>query len=67
PIQWICGLDDNVIPCKKILNKCYKAAINFVSFYTDCGHMSMLEAPERLNAALGAFASYCYAVNNDHE
>lgn len=63
PVQWICGHDDNVIPCKKILNKSYKADINFVSFYINCGHMSMLEAPRQLTMDLTSFISYCYTTN----
>jgi pimeloyl-ACP methyl ester carboxylesterase len=63
PVQWICGMDDNVIPYKKILNKSYKADINFVSFYINCGHMSMQEAPLQLASDLASFTSYCYTMN----
>ncbi len=58
PVQWICGIDDNVIPYKKILGKCHYSPINFVTFYNNCGHMSMLEAPEQLTDDLKTFAMY---------
>ena len=67
PIQWICGLDDNVIPYKKILNKSYKSDINFVSFYANCGHMSMLEVPQKLTDDLISFTSYCHSMDHRHE
>ena len=60
PIQWIIGLEDNVIFYKKILEQCYKSPINFVTFYNNCGHMSMFETPDRLINDLKYFASYCY-------
>ncbi len=60
PLQWIIGEDDNVINFKKILEFCNKSPINFVTFYNNCGHMSMLEAPGNLVADLRAFVDYCY-------
>lgn len=60
PVQWICGVDDTVIPCKKILEKTNRSNVNFVYFYNDCGHMSMLEAPERLTADLKELASFSF-------
>jgi pimeloyl-ACP methyl ester carboxylesterase len=60
PVQWICGLDDVIIPYKKILDKYHVSDTNFVSFYDNCGHMSMLEAPTRLIVDLKEFAGYCY-------
>jgi pimeloyl-ACP methyl ester carboxylesterase len=60
PFQWIGGLDDTIIPYKKILGKCHIAAVNFVTFYNNCGHMSMLETPERLIKDLNEFVTYCH-------
>ena len=60
PVQWIIGSDDNVIYYKKILEQCNKSNINFVSFYRDCGHMSMVEAPKALSHDLKEFTDYCY-------
>ncbi len=60
PVQWIIGMDDNVIYYKKILEQCDKSNINFVSFYRNCGHMSMVESPKKLEADLKEFANYCY-------
>jgi pimeloyl-ACP methyl ester carboxylesterase len=64
PIQWIIGSDDNVIYFKKILEHCYRSHINFVSFYRNCGHMSMIEAPEKLIDDLRMFVEYSYFCNN---
>ena len=60
PVQWIIGKDDNVINFKKIVPYCYKSRINFVSFYNNCGHMSMMEAPDQLSSDLKLFTGYCY-------
>ena len=60
PVQWIIGMDDNVIYYKKILEQCYKSPVNFVSFYNNCGHMSMTEAPGQLFADLKEFTDYSY-------
>ena len=63
PVQWIVGSEDNVIYFKKILELCYKSPINFVSFYRNCGHMSMIEGPEKLADDLNAFVAYSYNHN----
>jgi len=60
PVMWVAGLQDNVIDYKKILPECYRSAVNFVSFYSDCGHMSMIEAPTELINDLEQFGQYCY-------
>jgi len=60
PIQWIIGSDDNIMNYKKIFEFCHKSRINFVSFYNNCGHMSMIEAPEKLVTDLKAFINYSY-------
>ncbi len=62
PIQWVLGAQDNVIPFKKLIPFCYQSGVNFVSFYNDCAHMSMFEAPEKLSADLSQFILYCYTV-----
>jgi pimeloyl-ACP methyl ester carboxylesterase len=62
PVQWILGADDNVIPLQNILPYCHKADINFVSFYENCGHMSMIEMPVELKRDIKAFTDYCYSV-----
>jgi pimeloyl-ACP methyl ester carboxylesterase len=63
PLQWILGNDDNVIPYKKILSQCYRSDVNFVTFYDDCGHMSMIEQPEALVKDLNTFVDYSYTIN----
>jgi pimeloyl-ACP methyl ester carboxylesterase len=67
PMQWIIGIDDNVIYYKKILEQSIKSGINFVSYYSDCGHMSMLEAPARLTTDLTEFTRYCYETRMKYE
>ncbi len=60
PMQWIIGGEDNIINYKKILDQSAKSGTNFVSFYNNCGHMSMFEAPVQLVSDLGEFVNYCY-------
>jgi pimeloyl-ACP methyl ester carboxylesterase len=59
PLQWIIGLNDNIMSYKKILLECHHSPINFVTFYDNCGHMSMMEAPQRLADDLEEFGKYC--------
>ncbi len=61
PIHWIVGGQDNVIPLKKSLGNLYKAQINFVTFNPDCGHMGMLEMPDRVAKELIEFSVYCFS------
>jgi pimeloyl-ACP methyl ester carboxylesterase len=63
PMQWIIGKDDNVINFRKILKHTYQSRINFVSFYANCGHMSMLESPDRLLSDLKKFTNYSFGYN----
>ena len=60
PIQWIIGLGDNIMGYKKILIESHQSAINFVTFYHECGHMSMIEAPGKLTADLETFGKYSH-------
>lgn len=64
PVQWIIGADDNIIYFKKILSLCYKSGINFVSFYNNCGHMSMIELPQMFVNDLKLFVDYSYFCSN---
>lgn len=63
PIQWIAGKEDSLIDFKKILKESHLSNINFVSLYTNSGHMSLIEQPDRLIADLKQFAHYCYSRN----
>jgi pimeloyl-ACP methyl ester carboxylesterase len=60
PVQWVIGKQDNIMDYKKILRESYQSAINFVTFYRECGHMSMIEAPERLATDLKTFGAYSH-------
>ena len=62
PIQWIIGEEDNATPMKEALQQCHLARRNDVQLYRNCGHMSMMECPERLAADLKAFASFVYSM-----
>lgn len=64
PMQWVIGMGDNVMDYRKLLTESHQSAINFVSFYHDCGHMSMIEAPGKLAADLKSFASYSYKIHS---
>ena len=59
PVQWIAGADDAIIDYKKIMELCYLPAISFTSLYAGCGHMSMIEHPDRLQSDLTKFSDYC--------
>jgi pimeloyl-ACP methyl ester carboxylesterase len=60
PVQWIIGKEDGVIPMNSALQQSKLARVNFVSVYDNCGHMSMVEQPEKLANDLKEFISYCY-------
>lgn len=62
PVQWILGKKDELMPYKIILERCLLAPVNFVSLYSNCGHMSMFEAPVKLLADLLLFADYCKTI-----
>ena len=59
PVQWIMGEEDTVIPLQKGLQQSSLSGISFVAVYKGVGHMSMLEAPQRLAKDLSAFTVYC--------
>ena len=63
PVQWVIGLDDNLLPYKKILAFCHTSPVNFVTFYRNCGHMSMLEVPDQLAADMDSFINYTYNLS----
>jgi 3-oxoadipate enol-lactonase len=60
PVQWIFGKDDTVIPLESVLHQSRLADTTFVSVYENCGHMSMIEQPERLATDLTEFINYCF-------
>jgi pimeloyl-ACP methyl ester carboxylesterase len=60
PMQWFLGSDDSIIPLDKVMEQTHLATRSAVNVYQSCGHMSMLEVPERLAADLREFANYCY-------
>ena len=59
PVQWITGGEDNVIPMQKILPYCHKSPINFLTFYPECAHVSMAEAPGKLTKDIKEFINFC--------
>ena len=63
PLQWIIGIDDNIMPYKKVLEHSYKSDVSFVSIYPDCGHMSMIETPEKLIGDFKSFIHYSYYLH----
>jgi pimeloyl-ACP methyl ester carboxylesterase len=60
PVQFIIGRQDTVVPVSLALQQARMSAVNYVSLYNNCGHMSMIEQPERLAADVTDFISYCY-------
>lgn len=64
PVLWVLGQDDNVIPYKPVLKQTTLANVNFISIYSDSGHMSMLEQDKQLIDDLQKFAAYCYSKSH---
>jgi len=60
PVQWIFGKEDNLIDFSNTLAQSRLNNISFVAVYEGCGHMSMLEATDKLKFNIEEFASYCY-------
>ncbi len=60
PVQWIIGDDDKLIPKKDILEQVTLSSVSHIACYPECGHLSMLEAPESLKADMLNFATYCF-------
>jgi len=60
PVQWIIGAEDAAAPKKDLLEQAHLAAVNEVSIYEQCGHLSMLEQPERLTDDLSRFFDFVF-------
>ena len=60
PVQWIIGAQDTLMAPQKLISYAHTSAVNFTSYYTEAGHMSMIEDPERLQTDLAYFLDYCY-------
>jgi pimeloyl-ACP methyl ester carboxylesterase len=60
PVQFILGNEDNLLPINCMMQQTHLSNVNFVSVYQQCGHMSMLEQPEKTLHDLKQFANYCY-------
>ena len=61
PVQFIIGVDDALIPSEVALQQSSISNRNFVSLYSDTGHMSMIENTARLAEDLNEFGKYCYS------
>lgn len=59
PVQWIIGKEDHLVPMMVALQQSRLSMVTFVSLFSDCGHMSMLEQPEKLSIELKDFFNYC--------
>ncbi len=59
PAGWIIGADDNTIPWHNTLQQTSAPRVSFVRLYDRCGHMSMMEHPDRLRDDLLSFSDYC--------
>lgn len=60
PIQWIIGEADKATPKEVALKECQLAGVSEVDIFKEVGHMSMIEAPEKLAAALSRFCHICF-------
>lgn len=59
PVQWVVGEEDQLIDTTVALQQSRLSGVTFVSLFSECGHMSMLEMPDRLANDLLEFANYC--------
>lgn len=59
PVLFVFGKEDTVIPYKACLQQSLLPNVSFVELYAACGHMSMMEYPERLQRDLRTFVGYC--------
>lgn len=59
PFQWILGAEDQIIAPDDVLPLVAQPALSFLSLYKGVGHLSMLEAPERVVADLNRFSAFC--------
>jgi pimeloyl-ACP methyl ester carboxylesterase len=67
PVQFVIGEDDALIPTKTALQQSSLASRNFVSLYSDTGHMSMIENAGRLAGDLQEFATYCFTDQTNEQ
>jgi len=58
PLQWIIGNEDTATSMTEMLQQAHIAKVNDVVIYESCGHMSMLENPEKLIADLIRFFDF---------
>lgn len=61
PLQWIIGDEDTATPLEAAMKQAHIADTNKIAVYRPCGHMSMLEHPERLAQDLSDFFTYCHS------
>jgi pimeloyl-ACP methyl ester carboxylesterase len=66
PVLWIIGADDNIATTKNLMQQTSLANVNFVYIYNKCGHMSMIEAKEKLCGDLNGFAAYCFSTSGSN-
>lgn len=59
PVQWILGAEDRIISLDDVLPLVAQPALSFLALYKGVGHLSMIEAPERVVADLNRFAGFC--------
>lgn len=64
PVLFIYGKEDAVIPFKDCLQQTELPNVSFVKIYENCGHMSMNECPNLLQADLCTFVDYCYPAQS---
>ena len=60
PLMWVIGAEDGVVTPEKALQQTHLSDVSNIEVYEGVGHMSMLEAPERLSAGLLTFVAYCF-------
>ncbi len=59
PVQFVIGKEDTAVPIDVSAQQSTLSNRTFVEIYSDCGHMSMLEQPEKLTRDLEEFTDFC--------
>lgn len=59
PVLWIIGREDGIANPRNLIQQTSLSNVNFVYVYNNCGHMSMIETPQKMCSDLISFADYC--------
>jgi pimeloyl-ACP methyl ester carboxylesterase len=61
PVQFIIGSNDPTLGYDQFIEQSYLAKTTFIHKISNCGHMSQLEAPDKVKDFLQSFNDYCFS------